>query len=183
MFRKTTVAGTCCQMGRLERKTLTPTLSQRAREHAAPGVQRVAAHRAWLPGVAATLTPALSLNGDLCVTGGAVARKTLTPTLSHGEREQEPPHLRGRGTFCKGLPGERDLCVTRGRLPGRPLTPTLSPRRGSKSGRTFADEERCAKVSEEREQERPHLRGRRALCKGLSMERVEERPAQRSVLD
>ncbi len=39
---------------------------------------------------------------------GAVARKTLTPTLSHRERGQEPPHLRGRRALCKGLPGERE---------------------------------------------------------------------------
>ena len=45
---------------------------------------------------------------------------------------------------------KRDLCVTRRRLPGRPLTPTLSPRRGSKSGRTFEDEGRFAKVSQGR---------------------------------
>ncbi len=32
-----------------------------------------------------------------------VARKTLTPTLSHGEREQEPSLSRWRGAFCKGL--------------------------------------------------------------------------------
>ncbi len=38
---------------------------------------------------------------------GVVARKTLTPTLSHGEREKEWPHLEGRGTFCQGLPGGR----------------------------------------------------------------------------
>ena len=53
-------------------------------------------------------------------------------------------------------------------MPGRPLTPTLSPRRGSKSGRNFEDSGRCAKVSQERGQEPPHLRGRRALCKGRS---------------
>ena len=29
-----------------------------------------------------------------------VARKTLTPTLSHGEREEERPHLGGEGRFA-----------------------------------------------------------------------------------
>ena len=35
------------------------------------------------------------------------ARKTLTPTLSHGEREQERPHRWGRGTVLqRSLNGE-----------------------------------------------------------------------------
>ena len=38
---------------------------------------------------------------------GVVARKTLTPTLSHGEREQERPRISRRETFCKGLRRER----------------------------------------------------------------------------
>ena len=33
---------------------------------------------------------------------GMVARKTLTPTLSHRERGQEPPQLRGLRALCKG---------------------------------------------------------------------------------
>ena len=38
--------------------------------------------------------------------GGRRDLKTLTPALSHGEREQEPPCIRERGAFCEGLRGE-----------------------------------------------------------------------------
>ena len=91
--------------GRFGRKTLTPTLSHGEREQDALGVGWVAADFAWVLGAAATLTPALSLKGEggrgvrrvLDGLGfeaglrfeGRFGRKTLTPTLSHGEREQD----------------------------------------------------------------------------------------------
>ena len=53
-------------------------------------------------------SPQPSPTGDPLRNPGMVARKTLTPTLSHGEREQERPHLRGRGSVLQRSPRERE---------------------------------------------------------------------------
>ena len=124
---------------RLCGRPLTPTLSRGEREEELPR------HGGWRgPGVGgrgrATLTPALSLKGDLCVTRGTVARKTPHPNPLPEEREQERPHLRGRRALCKGLKGEGERRVSwaqgcpaaeagpgcEERLERKTLTPTLS---------------------------------------------------------
>ncbi len=76
-------------------------------EETAGSTLRVAAY----PGVVATggshPHPHPLPQGDLYVTRGTVARKTLTPTLSHREREQERPALsRTKGVVQRSLKGE-----------------------------------------------------------------------------
>ena len=77
---------------------------------------------------------------------------------------------RGRGELGKGLPGEgkerwllEEIDIAR---PG-PTTAPASPR-GEARGRA-PENGGYAKVSEEREQERPHLQERRTFCKGFEV--------------
>ena len=203
---------------RLRGRPLTPTLSHGEREEELPR------NGGWRgPGVGgrgrATLTPALSLKGEGerrvswaqgCPAAEAgpgceerLERKTLTPTLSHGEREEELPRHgswrgpgvggRGRATLTPALSlkGEGGRGVRRvldglgfeaglrfeGRFGRKTLTPTLSHRDLCVTSETVARKTPHPNpLPQEREQEPPRFRGRGAFGKDLHGERGEDAP-------